>query len=62
MESFNLDHHHQWHERVSTTLGMPMRDAQGQKMEVNESRAALYVKVALGGGKELGIYATHLHH
>ena len=62
MESFNLDRHHQWRTKVSTTPGKLMRDAQGQKKEVNESRAALYVKVACGGGLDLGIYATHLHH
>lgn len=61
-ESFNLDDDHQWSEKVGTTPGKLKRDANGVKLKVNESRAALYVQLDLGGNTEFGIYATHLHH
>lgn len=61
-ESFNLDDDHQWSGMVSTTPGKLKRDANGVKRKVHESRAALYVQLDLGGGKQFGIYSTHLHH
>jgi len=60
-ESFNLDDDHQWSHLVGTTPGK-LKRVNGVKLKVNESRAALYVKLDLGADKQFGIYATHLHH
>merc|ERR1740121_1520168 len=51
VESFNLDDDHQWSKTVSTTPGRLKRDANGLKLKVNESRAALYVQLDLGTDK-----------